>query len=210
MPDQPADPQINPIIHQHPLAYLQRRRRRPPVNEQAHEWQLIAPTVRLHAAWLEAHNEWGPGLHEDGFGLRATDEVDTPAGFATWVARLTGRPDPAQPTIAGQVRSTCRWIVGGSRVLGGIALRHQLDDASLALGHIGYGIRPSARRQGLATWALGRMLSEAGSLGLERVLIVCAAGNIASAKTIERNGGALENIRDAEFGTVRRYWITIS
>ncbi|MDT5025847.1 MAG: hypothetical protein QOE61_2273 [Micromonosporaceae bacterium] len=46
--------------------------------------ELIAPTTRLHTAWLEAHAEWGPGLHEDGFGLVPSDEVDSPAGFATW------------------------------------------------------------------------------------------------------------------------------
>ncbi len=28
-------------------------------------------------------------MHEDGFGLATSDEVDSPAGFAAWVARLT-------------------------------------------------------------------------------------------------------------------------
>jgi hypothetical protein len=42
--------------------------------------ELITPTVRLHAAWIEAHDEWGPGVHEDGFGLHPSDEVDSPAG----------------------------------------------------------------------------------------------------------------------------------
>ena len=88
-------------------------------------------------------------------------------------------------------------------MLGGIALRHELSD----LGHIGYGIRPSARRRGLATWALGRMLGEARLLGLDRVLVICAVDNIASAKTIERHGGVLEDVRETELGTARRYWI---
>ncbi|WP_280302643.1 GNAT family N-acetyltransferase [Nocardia abscessus] len=86
-----------------------------------------------------------------------------------------------------------------------MALRHEFSD----LGHIGYGIRPSARRRGLATWALARMLSEARALGLDRVLSVCAIDNIASAKTIERNGGILEGMRDTEHGPVRRYWLEI-
>jgi predicted acetyltransferase len=92
-------------------------------------------------------------------------------------------------------------------VLGAIALRHELNDRLLELGHIGYGIRPSARRRGLATWALGRMLGEARVLGLDRVLLVCEAGNVASAKTIERHRGVLETIRDTEHGPMRRYWI---
>ncbi|MCP3784313.1 GNAT family N-acetyltransferase [Micromonospora sp. A3M-1-15] len=170
--------------------------------------ELIAPTVRLHAAWLAAHQEWGPGRHEDGFGLRPADEVVSPAGFAAWVARMAEEahraPDP------GGVRCTYRWIVEGDRVLGGIALRHELDDFLLRVGgHIGYGIRPSARRRGLATWALGRMLEEARGLGLDRVLVTCADGNVASARTIERQGGVLEDIRDTELGRARRYWITL-
>ncbi|WP_406046126.1 GNAT family N-acetyltransferase [Micromonospora sp. NBC_00898] len=132
--------------------------------------ELIAPTTRLHTAWLEAHAEWGPGQHEDGFGLHPSDEVNSPAGFAAWVARLLGQSDPAKPLDAGKGRCTYRWIVESNRVLGGIALRHGSSDYVLWAGHIGYGIRPSARRRGLATWALGRMLDEARTLGLDRVL----------------------------------------
>ncbi|MEV4247729.1 GNAT family N-acetyltransferase [Streptosporangium canum] len=171
--------------------------------------ELIVPTARLHAAWLEARKEWGPGVHEDGFGLRPSDEVDSPDGFAAWVARLAEETDPAKAAQAGRTRCTYRWIVEGGRVLGGIALRHESNDFVLRVGHIGYGVRPSARRRGLATWALGRMLDEARVLGLDRVLIVCEVDNLASAKTIERHGGVLEDVRDAAHSTVRRYWIKI-
>ncbi|WP_067848890.1 GNAT family N-acetyltransferase [Nocardia lijiangensis] len=168
--------------------------------------ELIAPTTRLHAAWLEAHQEWGPGVHEDGFGLRLSDEVGSLAGFAAWVARLSGEPDRAKVV---PVRTVYRWIVDGDRVLGGIALRHGFDEFVERSGHIGYGVRPSARCRGVATWALGRMLDEARVLGMSRVLAVCATGNIASARTIERHGGVLEGIRDTDLGPARRYWIEI-
>jgi len=93
--------------------------------------------------------------------------------------RGDARPDRAQrPVAAGQVRCTYRWIVEGKRVLGGIALRHTGNDAVRWAGHIGYGIRPSARRRGLATWALGRILDEARVLGMDRLLIVCEAGRL--------------------------------
>ncbi|WP_063917450.1 GNAT family N-acetyltransferase [Nocardia niwae] len=165
---------------------------------------LITPTTRLRTAWLEAHDEWGPGPHEDGFGLRPYDEVNSPTGFAAWVARLADESTQAWAET-GRARCTYRWIVEDDRVLGGIALRHGFDDFVRWAGHIGYGIRPSARRRGLATWALGRMLTEAGKLGMDRVLIVCAADNIASAKTIERQGGILESIVDTQLGPARRY-----
>lgn len=171
--------------------------------------ELIAPTADLHAAWLDAHAEWGPGQHEDGFGLGPSDEVDSPAGFAAWLARLAGRADPARTHHVGEHRCTYRWIVEGGRVLGAAALRDGDDDYVRWAGHIGYGIRPSARRRGLATWALRGLLGEARALGLDRVLAVCAVDNAASVKTIERCGGVFEDIRDAGFGPTRRYWIDL-
>ncbi|MFC0003799.1 GNAT family N-acetyltransferase [Micromonospora siamensis] len=164
--------------------------------------ELVAPTVSLHAAWLDARDDWGPGVHEDGFGLRPSDEVDSPDGFAAWVARLTAS---GQPGDADRPRCTFRWIVEDGRVLGGIALRHQPSD----LGQIGYGIRPSARRRGLATWALGRMLDEARALGTDRLLIVCVADNTPSARTIERNGGVLDGVVASRLGPVRRYQVVL-
>ncbi|MFF7634416.1 GNAT family N-acetyltransferase [Kitasatospora sp. NPDC008050] len=181
--------------------------------------ELIAPTARLHCAWLAAHHEWGPGPHEDGFGLGPSDEAESPEGFAAWVARLAEESAP-EAVEAGR-GCLYRWIVEGDRVHGGIALRYGLNDYVRQFGHIGYGIRPTSRRRGLASWALGRGLDEARALGLGRVLIVCEADNLASARTIERRGGVLEGAlegvldgvlegaRDAENGPVRRYWITV-
>ncbi|QWZ07949.1 GNAT family N-acetyltransferase [Nocardioides panacis] len=161
--------------------------------------QLVLPTVELHAAWSEARADWGPGTHEDGFGLREQDDVESPEGFAAWVRRLRGGPGPAS--------ATCWWIVEGEAVLGGIALRHGTDDTVLRLGHVGYGIRPSARGRGLATWALGEVLPVAGATGLDRVLVVCEEGNAASARVVEHHGGVLEEVRDAGPVRVRRYWV---
>ncbi|WP_062996820.1 GNAT family N-acetyltransferase [Nocardia mikamii] len=161
--------------------------------------ELIAPSTHLHRAWLDAHTEWGPGVHEDGFGLTPADEVDSQPGFTTWVRRLTS-----------DAQTTYRWIVEDDRVLGGIALRHSFDDHVDWAGHIGFGIRPTARRRGLATWALVRMLNHARALGLDRVLVVCASDNVASAKTIERVGGIFDQVRDTRYGPARRYWIELA
>jgi predicted acetyltransferase len=76
-------------------------------------------------------------------------------------------------------------------------------------GHVGFGIRPSARRRGLARWALRAVLLQARSLGLERVLVSCDDGNVASARTIEANGGTLEDVRERDGGPKRRYWIEL-
>lgn len=120
------------------------------------------------------------------------------------------RTGPIRWVPAGSTGSY-RWIVEDAQVLGAIALRHELTEPLLhAGGHVGYGVRPSARGRGLATWALGQLLGEARRVGLREVLIVCEATNAASVRTIERNGGVLEDIRTTDCGAVRRYWITLS
>jgi predicted acetyltransferase len=166
--------------------------------------ELVAPTVSLHAAWLEAHAEWGPGQHEDGFGLRSSDSVESRARFAAWIERLTHDADVTQDH--GHT-SLYRWVVDNNQIVGGVALRYG-DSAYIDwAGHIGFGIRPSARRRGLATWSLRQTLIEARRVGLTRVLLVCDVDNPESSKTIERCAGVLEEIRDTPHGHVKRYWI---
>ncbi len=78
-------------------------------------------------------------------------------------------------------------------------------------GHIGYAVRPSRRRQGLATRMLGQSLEIARTLGMTRLLCVCDADNLPSERTILRNGGVLEDVRfdPEERVEVKRYWITL-
>lgn len=47
------------------------------------------------------------------------------------------------------------------------------------------------------------------ALGLQKVLVTCDNANLASARTIEKVGGVLEDVRDTELGRTRRYWITL-
>ncbi|BCJ40235.1 acetyltransferase [Actinoplanes ianthinogenes] len=172
--------------------------------------ELIIPTVRLRESWLESRDEWGAGVHQDGAGLRPGVELDTPEQFAAWVDGLVTAADHRVPAPEGWVHCTFRWIVEGDRYLGAIALRHELNEFLLrAGGHIGYGVRPSARRRGLASWALGEMLGTARERGLSRVLITCNVTNEASARTIERHGGVLEDVRETELGSLKRYWIDL-
>lgn len=160
--------------------------------------ELVTPTTDLHDAWLACHREWGPGVHEDGFASKPEDEVGSVDGFAAWVARLHALP-----------AARAWWIVEGDEVQGGIVLRHVSTETTQRLGHVGYGVRPSARGRGLATWALGQVRPLARSGGLDRLLVVCLDDNVGSIRTIERNGGILEEVVDDPHGRLRRYWIDV-
>jgi predicted acetyltransferase len=172
--------------------------------------ELIAPTTRLQAAWVASRDEWGRGVHQDGAGLRPQDDNDSPEGVARWVRRHTDEEDTSIPPAPDWVHCTYRWMVDGDRLLGAIALRHRLNELLADVGgHIGYSVRPSERRKGLAGWALRLTLDEARKLGIDRVLITCRVTNVASARTIERAGGVFEDVRGPGDDQVRRYWITL-
>ena len=96
------------------------------------------------------------------------------------------------------------------KVVGIIDIRHRLNDYLLNYaGHIGYTILPSERRNCYGYQQLMLALDFCKSIGINRVLITCADDNVASAKTIEKAGGVLENkILNTENGRcVRRYWV---
>lgn len=94
--------------------------------------------------------------------------------------------------------------------VGAVNIRHRLNDYLLNFGgHIGDGVRPSRRGEGIGTKIVALALKECETLGMSRVLMVCDKANIASARTIIKNGGVLENevIDDGEI--VQRYWIEV-
>lgn len=178
---------------------------------------LVDPDARYHASWLDAQAEFaeageyqhGSGLTRDGESPEgrpcwyAADLAD-PARFAAFVEFSRALRDPAYGRPYGYVADTKRWAIDDGRYVGVCSLRHSLNDFLLELGgHIGYSVRPSARRRGVASWMLGEAVAEARALGIERVLVTCAEGNSASAGVIEKAGGVLEDTRQG----YRRFWI---
>lgn len=113
----------------------------------------------------------------------------------------------------GFVPHSTYWLVrDGAEVVGVANLRHALTPAlRVEGGNIGYGIRPSARGRGYGVAILALALERARDLGLDRVLLTCAKTNVASARSIERNGGVLadEAYLPARGEVVLRYWIDL-
>ena len=169
---------------------------------------LALPSLEHYESWAECVAEFGgvtTDRHGDGHwylpeGLQTKTDLETYEVYLGLLRRM--RRDPVEP----QIPSDHWWIMDGTCVVGFIAIRHRLNDYLLNEGgHIGYSIRPSRRREGHASRAIGLALPRCLELGIDRVLIGCEEDNVASARAIESNGGVMEDVRNG----VRRYWIRI-
>jgi predicted acetyltransferase len=97
------------------------------------------------------------------------------------------------------------------RIVGVVNIRHGLTEKLMNNGgHIGYGIRPSARQKGYATRLLALSLEKLKELGVHRALVVCDERNIASERTILKNGGVPDvNYVEEDGNVVKRFWIDL-
>jgi predicted acetyltransferase len=111
------------------------------------------------------------------------------------------------------VPSTFLFAFVGRRIVGRVSIRHSLNTALERVGgHIGYVVVPEFRRRGYATEMLRQSIEIARStLGIDRILVTCDDDNVGSMKTIEKNGGVLENVvTGADLAKPkRRYWIKV-
>ena len=144
-------------------------------------------------------------IHGDGGLDEATD-------YRLWVEQLERDrfPDTVTPGLVPATTFFGR-RTSDDRIVGTIQVRYELNEYLIKFsGHIGYGVRPSERRKGYATQMLHLGLDHARLMRLRRVLITCNRSNVASARTILRCGGAMENEITCDDGRiVQRYWIEL-
>jgi predicted acetyltransferase len=114
---------------------------------------------------------------------------------------------------AGFVPHSTYWLVRDGREIVGVSnLRHSLTPFLLREGgHIGYGIRPSARRKGYGRAILKETLAKAREHGIDRALVTCGKENRGSARIILANGGVFdsEEFSQERAEVVQRYWIAL-
>jgi predicted acetyltransferase len=110
------------------------------------------------------------------------------------------------------VPTTTFWLTGEGQILGCSRLRHQLTPRLMNEGgHIGYDVRPSARRRGHGTQLLRLTLVEAHRAGITNVRITCDDDNVASKTMIEHAGGVFagSGVSPQSGKRVLQYWIRI-
>ncbi|RFU86741.1 GNAT family N-acetyltransferase [Streptomyces triticagri] len=172
--------------------------------------RLVAPDPRFRISFVAAMAEFAAAdeFFGDTLARELTlygDDWRTDRGFARYVAALEdeAREEGARP--AGFVPATWYWYVDGETFLGRIQVRHRLTAFLRDFGgHIGYGVRPAARRRGHARAMLRDVLPYARALGLDEVLVTCDVDNTPSRKVIEGCGGVLEDVRGGKL----RYWVS--
>ncbi len=174
--------------------------------------EFTPPTERVRESFLAAMAEFraeGRGGPDDDSMIGTEQRTfgatwHTVEGFAAYVAKL--RADALKETArpADRVPCTTLWWVQGNEYFGRLAIRHELTEFLREIGgHIGYDVRPTARRRGHATAMLRAALPTASVLGIDPALVTCDLDNVASRRVIEANGGVLEDRRHGKL----RYWV---
>jgi predicted acetyltransferase len=168
---------------------------------------LTLPAPAFRESYLAAAEEFAAEGRVMFRGLGIASEA--PDAFERVLARLAEARE-GRIKAEGVVPATDFWLVEGIEFLGQVSIRHTLNPQIERIGgHIGYAIRPSARRRGYGRLILRLALPEAFRLGINPALVTCDATNVASRKIIEANGGWLQDQVDQGEGLppVMRFWV---
>jgi predicted acetyltransferase len=179
------------------------------VQHRAMRLELRRPSLDLQRTFLDGLDELDGGERSSWIYLGATPPALPRGDFAAYLQRLREREHAPPPPL---VPDTTYWAIRGSEMVGRISLRHTLTEPLRREGgHIGYIVRPSARRQGVATEMLRQLLATDRARSLGRLLLTCEEDNLASEKSIRKSGGVLQDVVDADDGQrQKRFWITVA
>jgi predicted acetyltransferase len=176
------------------------------------ELKLVRPDVQYRDSFLAGFRELEIRTEQSSWNyLGDAAALDIPKrDFEEFVRSLLLRETVAAP---GFVRDTVYWATLGDEVVGRIAIRHELNEfLAMVGGHVGYIVRPSYRKRGVATEMLRLLLLEPISRNIGRILLTCDESNEGSIKTILKNGGVFDQTLNigSERARKNHYWITLS
>ena len=150
-------------------------------------------------AYVQEHHENGETSIIASLGLSSSD-------YTEWVNKIKNN------ALSGDEqggKSLLYLSFDGDRLVGLLSIRYELPELlSEQYGDIGYGVRPSERNKGYATAMLKYALSVCREKGMKKVILGCLKENLASAATIQKNGGTFitenENYKE---GRISQYYL---
>lgn len=165
--------------------------------------KLVKPSLE----WKEQHKAY---MEEWGSARMVPNSMDLSV-FHTYEEYLNAL-DARAKGKAPWVPSSHYFLVNNDhKILGMVDIRHELNEFLRTIGgHIGYGILPSERNKGYATYLLKEAINKCKELHINQVLITCDEDNIGSTKVILNNGGVEDDLFITEEGQMkRRFWISV-
>jgi predicted acetyltransferase len=138
------------------------------VPDLASRLSLVRPAVELVPSYLDFIEEMR-ALGETIWPSRIPSAGEGPDAF---VAKLLTKESTA---TGAEIPESVFWGTVDARVVGVIALRHRLTEKLERFGgHVGYEVRPSCRRQGIATAMIRLLLATERARAMGRILVTCA------------------------------------
>ena len=130
--------------------------------------------------------------------------------FSTYIKSLTDESVGRGISENWVPASTYFLVDDEQKICGAVNIRHRLiEKLKIVGGHVGYGIRPSARNKGYGTEILRLALQKMRGFGIAKALVTCDKANAGSARVIQKNGGVLDSEIEIDNEIVQRYWITL-
>ena len=199
----------NCVLHKQTTSSLQVRKmkyRLPEINDK----DILQKYVQEHEIndkdilqkYVQEHHNNGETSISASLGLSSSD-------YTEWVTKIKNNALSGDEQWGKSLLYLC---FDGDRLIGLLSVRYELPEVlSEKYGDIGYGVRPSERNKGYATAMLKYALSVCKEKGMEKVILGCYKENLASAATIQKNGGTLiaENENYKEGRTSQYYLIRL-
>ncbi|QKY70596.1 GNAT family N-acetyltransferase [Lentibacillus sp. CBA3610] len=168
---------------------------------------LAHPAMDLKKKYIDFYQEWKESREE----MIPFVIKRNPEDFQSMLDYLSNCEKGTEPPENWIPESSTYWLIDNNEMIGVVNIRHRLTEPLFkAGGHIGYGIRPSKRKNGYATQILSLALEKSKELNLEKVLLVCNSTNAPSKKVILNNGGISDkDFIDEQNNILKRYWIEL-
>lgn len=151
------------------------------------EIRLVKPTSELRKEALEyrqEHFDFGEQIIN---GSELFDKIDS---YDEWLEKIIANANIETVDPNWVLTDTFFAVrVSDNKIVGIVDLRYELNDFLKDFGNCGYSVRPSERRKGYATEILRQICVIAGKHGLKQLQLSVEKDNVASIKTIEKNGG---------------------